>query len=526
MYHLLKDPFFKSAILLASNSLHGKLQSLDFDYDLLTPKIKTALNKYYNRMCFRSTPFGLFAGISTVKWGTGQELVLAEQLDPRILFSYEYLQEVANKFIGSPLALHLAYESNHSLYVVKDQYRYLRYADDGENGKRTFYLNEIQLTPLLAAVIDYCKTRPSKIELLNFVAGYCHADKANCLDYVEQLIGLQVITCLSQIDAVETIDEGINNDLQSLHERLLAESRDNKGSIPRKSKFYVNLNRPVSSGEIGTKYQEQIKKGLYGINRLLAAQAPEGLQNFIIAFKKKFDRQTVPLLEALDPEIGVGYEKLAAIPVDAVLLKNVSFSSGQSGRKDLLDWSPAHSFLLQKLSQSEGKDIDISPAELEQLPASGEDVYAPNSLSVMFRLLGDQVYIESAGGMTAVALSARFTLFDKSIEDNCRFIAGQTANANPEVVFAEINHFCDSHTANIDRKKEIWEYEISILTPTHIPADKQILLADLFIGVENDKVILWSERLGKVVVPVMTWLLSASYATSNISSLKPTSPLT
>src|ERR1700722_3129766 len=66
---VLEEECFRNAIWLASPALYKVLQAKDFAFTRLTEKEQLTLYKYYNRMCFRPTPFGSFASFTLLKWG-------------------------------------------------------------------------------------------------------------------------------------------------------------------------------------------------------------------------------------------------------------------------------------------------------------------------------------------------------------------------------------------------------------------------------------------------------------------------
>jgi hypothetical protein len=64
----LEHMLFIQAIRVASKDLYSELERKGFDFQRLAIKTKSSLKKYWNRMHFRPTPFGLFAAFSVVHW--------------------------------------------------------------------------------------------------------------------------------------------------------------------------------------------------------------------------------------------------------------------------------------------------------------------------------------------------------------------------------------------------------------------------------------------------------------------------
>ncbi|MGF7029010.1 lantibiotic dehydratase [Sphingobacterium sp. HSC-15S19] len=64
-----ESEIFREAIYLASRDLFIEINKRLINKKSLTERQLTALTKYFIRMRSRSTPFGLFAGISITSWG-------------------------------------------------------------------------------------------------------------------------------------------------------------------------------------------------------------------------------------------------------------------------------------------------------------------------------------------------------------------------------------------------------------------------------------------------------------------------
>ncbi|MBS1526054.1 MAG: lantibiotic dehydratase family protein, partial [Bacteroidetes bacterium] len=524
--HLLKDHFFRYAIMLASSSVYASLEHADFDYDKLDCKIKLTLRKYYNRMSLRCTPFGLFAGVSTARWGERPSLLFDDQPYPKIIYSFEHILASSKKYLRSPLKYLIMLKVNDTLYSVKDTFRFLRFELPRENTfKRVFYLQEVKTTSALRAIMDYSQNSRSMADLARFVSDSFHTDRDESMNFVDELVALQLLLPELQPNVIDkayldTLSAGqINSGLYLPRSNDPAHSKGEwqgqagtegeclKPETCGKSKYYAHLNFKSAGNILDSKIQQQITEALFCLNRLVPAIQPAGLQKFADAFGEKFDRQAVPLLEAVDPEIGVGYQGMASVPASSYLLQNMTIAA-KANAGHSLEWTPVHNLLLKKMQERDKTDsagiIYITPGDLEHLPVSGVTDAHPNSTSVIFRIMKDALYIESAGGVTATALLARFSLFDDNIRQHCRDIALLTQQANPDVLFAEINHFCDGHTANIARKKQIWDWEIPILCSSSLPENRQLPLSDLYIKMVDGRIILWSERLQKAVIPVLT----------------------
>ncbi len=107
--------------------------------------------------------------------------------------------------------------------------------------------------------------------------------------------------------------------------------------------------------------------------------------------------------------------------------------------------------------------LEIKAEHLAKIPKPSSDGLLPPSISVLFRTLGDRVYLDCAGGASALSLLGRFA-FDEQVFGMTRSLAEHEQQLNGDVLFAELSHVCHLHTANINRRPHLRDYEIPVLT--------------------------------------------------------------
>lgn len=496
---LLNDRYFRSSISLASNSLFRELKVAEFNYEKLSIKARLALLKYYNRMCYRPTPFGQFSGIGVATWGIGS-IALRDKMTTHCLPDFATSVKQANVLLNAYLPDQLTYRVNESLYELQNEYRYLRYRYDNET-KRSFFLHGMERSKSLTAVLKYLDRPRSGTEIKQFLSKQFQLQEASCNTLFSQLTDEQIILPV-MLPAITGEDYLQRVKIFCSRLKQDADPGDNR-SAPDEIDHtqYVNLVYDIS-GQVNMKYQQLISDGLFAIDRLVANREHSGLQKFIRLFQARFDRQVVPLMEALDPEIGVGYESLAAELSTSALLRDVSFDNNKENNRQL-NWSAAHAYLLEQWNKmvidGKNKVISLEKEGLDKLPLNAS-LY-PQSCSVLFRSIGDAIYLEQAGGVTGTALLGRFSLFNDHIRTAAKQLASLEEAANPGVVFAEISHICDDHTANIDRRPHLYNYEIPILSGSSMDQDRHLPLSDLWIMVREGQIILWSKKLRKRIIP-------------------------
>jgi len=537
IHDILNDPYYRSAIYLASKSLYDVLEKKNFDHALLSEKEQISLRMYFNRMCFRPTPFALFSAFSSISWEPeNRELVLSNIRKVHIQLDNEFLSELITK---EKPGISQRYVLNKSLYKAGDEYRYLRYGQNNENGKRDFWIDSIELTHEIKDVLSFCAKYHTKAQLINFISELFEEDIDECSCFLEELIEMQILLpeLLPNITGEDYLDRTLNyqeegntilpqlNEIKNMitrlndsHHLLLPENiiktnreiRQMTDSVENnKSPMYVNTEMICIKGGLSQDLQAKILEGLFCIDKLSPnPQQSNALSKFVSAYKQKFDRRWIPLMTALDPEIGVGYESLAENYHSSSLMKNIQLSYCYNTEQKI-EWTSSHALLLNKWNALQTANGDIPTitldnADLENLSDHRTNLHFPPGISVLFRKVGESVYIEQAGGVTATALLGRFTPLNLNIRETVQSIAGIEVSSNPDIIFAEIVHICDPDLMNIERRDVVRQYEIPILTASTVPEKNQIPLNDLWISVPGNEIILWSKRLKKRIIPRLT----------------------
>ncbi|MGZ5221634.1 MAG: thiopeptide-type bacteriocin biosynthesis protein, partial [Chitinophagaceae bacterium] len=268
--------------------------------------------------------------------------------------------------------------------------------------------------------------------------------------------------------------------------------------------FYAVAKRELVSGGLPSKYQQQLLEGIHCLTLMSKTSPMDDLQKFKTAFSAKYGSEEVPLLQVLDSQLGVGYGDFANIK-SAYSFLNSNYNQpersslpGNVGKEDLA------SILLNvwhlKNTHNEEHEIEITDSHLDALSAKNKSGKLPPSISVIFRICGENLFIEDAGGASALSLIGRFSLAPE-VHQFGKEIAELEQDLNPNVTFAEIAHICNHHSANINRRNHLRAYEIPVLTNSVMEQEKQICLSDITVSVVDDTVILYSNKLKKNIVP-------------------------
>ena len=528
MAELLKTHFFQSAIFFASESLYLELERCSFDYYLLDKKVKLSLHKYFNRMCHRPTPFGMFSAFSSTGWSmlnNSERCILEENGEVYINPDFQFTADIARKMERTGEFNNVKYFSNDSIYTIQNEKRYLTTNYDAGKKKTDFFINSFQADRLLNKLLAFCGDGKTIKEIVTWLNSFID-ETEDVKAYVNDLIseGLLISELypnmtgekyFSRVVAIAnarkynselareiSMYNGLVNKIcfkQSLDIKALCENHLYQLSKSKfKSMFYVGYERETKSS-IDHKYQDYIREGLNCLKTISSDATPKALTDFKGKFKARFEDQEVPLLQALDRESGIGYEGLETNLVTSELLDGIQLDLQSSSLN--FTWTQIHEFFLSKFLRTKNDDpISITDKDLEKLKAPSE-LKAPPSFSVVFRLFGDKVWIEQAGGCTATALLGRFTLFSEKVLEEVQYIASVEEKCNDEVIFAEISCFNDEHAANINSNSGIRNYEIPIGVHSTLSRPNIISLSDLTLSIIDNNIILRSKKHNKIVIP-------------------------
>jgi len=528
----LNEEHFRAAILLASPVFYELLNRHHFVFAELSLKEKLTLRKYINRYCYRPTPFGLFASVSLVEWVTENAMnstVPSFKADFRTAMPFENL--LSSYLLEHKLKDKARFEGNPSLYRVLNEYRFFRTTLDDTCKQREYQLQSIAFSRLLKDLITASKNGFSRQEIAAEIIRSAGCTAAEAEDYTEFLIDAQLMVNqfrlpitgndyllhLAAILEPSQISTGIRAVLSSLKDKQTAINPETieqlEGNLtallPEKTgyigeKLSIILKRDTISEGLATSYQETIRDGVAALEMLSPIGQSAAMTQFINSFQQHFEGQTLPLLQALDPEAGIGYQQ-PETEKNNTLLETLHIPY-KSPSKETGYWSPAHSLLMEAWLRDKTGDpvIRLQDDELQMLkkkPANAEPMLG---MSVLFRITGDQVFIENAGGINAPALMGRFTVADEQITAAAQLMARQLEEQNPDFIFAELLHLSDPHTDNVNRRAHIYHYEIPVTAASTLPAAQQIQLSDLYLRIIQNKVFLFSEKHQKIVVPRLT----------------------
>lgn len=541
-----RSPWFRAAILVASRSLAEELVRKEFDPEKMEARHRQTLQKYLNRICLRPTPFGLFSSFTTVEWSESPAILrfntgLPEvHCEPARAIDLRLGARISGKLLKTGTL-----SCNGSIYRIGREFRFYRTHRTAEAVRSTFTLESLDSSTVVQRVYTHCQKPVAYTTIERLVRNLAGCTAEEAAAFVAELITRQFLVSEfepgitgenytsrllreARIRGVEDDEtRQVNDTLTQLagvipsYARLIAAERHLKSFLPfthSRGLYYVVTERKTNAGAgLAKEHQRRLLKGLEVLDRLFVDyNRRDDLEIFRDEFATKFGDRVVPFMVAIDPQAGISYGSTGKEDDAGGLLETVPFGPAEK-TANALAWSPVHR-LLMKCWTTGCDPIRLRPADLETLAPAPSRPRDPSGFPVLFKLNPDQLLIEQAGGTSPGTLSGRFTLFSPELEAmNLELAAGEEA-ANPDVIFAEVIHYCEDHVDNINRRTQIYRHEIPICCRSERAEEDKVALSDLYLAHRQGELILYSARLKKRVIPRHS--SAFNYLRTNLSAFR------
>ncbi|WP_288878869.1 lantibiotic dehydratase [Pedobacter panaciterrae] len=452
----------KGAIAISSPDFYKEIADTPREQIGSIPqKAQFTIWKYFNRSRYRATPYGRFASFGMAELVPDANPLVIEDRHEEHRFpdwtakDYLVLQPVTDETV---------IQTNTTCYEANGGLRYIGATTKG------FELMGYENDNQVAFLIELCR---NSIKVGAVLCNKQTQQLGITISLIEELISEELLLCDLRPNIIgPDFFTGREVVAQNKQEYLIAE-------------------RSIIGGGIeGTMF-----KNLPGLLSLLASLIPipesSELENFKTSFRRRFEERMIPIMIALDPETGIDYGGLTGAGTDDIAVQfikqELQAEKGEALKKELR----------KVLIDNSNKDA----LDLEQLfsGATMQEPNFPNSMNAIVSIAGDLVCMEQAGGCTATSLLGRFTLASEKAHHFCKELAAVELAANPGVLFFDIGYMAEGYVDNINRRKDIYQYQLSILN-YNITAEP-LLLRDIYIGIREGQMILWSVKYQKRLVP-------------------------
>jgi thiopeptide-type bacteriocin biosynthesis protein len=541
-------PELREALYLASPQLCEMLDAWGSEH---ARKWLPALVSYFERAASRPTPFGLFAGCSLGEIGEQSCLELEERHHYRrhTRLDMDYLTALVRALeTEASIRQRLSFRPNSSLYRAGGRVRYAESRLDGT--LRSYHLVAVDDSAELEAVLARASAGATPDELAATLAGGgIPVDEAK--EFIDELIDAQVLVSDVQpaltgaepvpalieamaeheetteparalrvaLDSLEQLDQRGLGAPPTEYRRIESLFEDQPAKPESSRLFQLDLTKPARA-TLGRAVVDEIARALELVAKLTPRVPDDPLDRFRAAFTERYEDREVPLVEALDEEIGIGFDVSQAAE-SAPLLVGLKLGSWNGAGPPLEERHRLLLYLVGQALRDGRRQLELSPSEIDAL-APAQQPRLPDALEVMATVAAAsqdeldhgrfRVLLRGASGAPGAGLLARFCHADDAlrarVEEHLRLEEVQ----RPDALFAEIVHLPEGRVGNILLRPALRSYEIPFLGRSGAHLEAQLPVTDLLVSVASDgvdsgaaeRLVLRSRRLGCEVLPRLT----------------------
>jgi len=476
----------KSAISISSGDFYETIKDVEAkDLSALPPKIYFTIWKYFNRAKYRSTPYGTFASFSILSDAISMQattLIIDEKQIVHRFIDWPYRNQLVLDF-DHTLKENGFLFSNSSFYPTLDGIRYIACSEG------VFELAEIGSDDFVISILNAC-LKPIRVQDLISKLRLDASQQSDLFNMLKDMHELQLLFT----------DQDPNIIGEDYFKRI---GEQEQQTLPQ----YLIAERSVVDGGVDRSLFKYVPHLLQLLQKIITKEERAALINFIQRFSKKFEQREIPLLVALDPEMGIGYDELEQSS------ESDDFVVQFNNKKDNKLSSDLKTGLKKSLSIEKfepGKTIFLNELDLvlNEKPSP-----LPNSLSMLLNIVDDLIITDQVGGVTANALAGRFSMANAAVENYCKEISAIEEQANADVLFFDVAYMVEATVDNINRRKLVYQQQLSILN--YDTSANPLLLNDIQVSVRNGQVILRSKSLNKRLMPRMA--SAYNYTRSDLS---------
>lgn len=536
----LSTPYFQECIYIASPVLYDELQKLLNERIIKKKDIERiiySLVRYLSRMSTRCTPFGLFAGCNIGKInGDKTSIVLEELICRTTRLDMHYISALYDAIIKIPeIKENIKFLPNTSLYKAGRKYRYVETLYIGT--RRKYQITEIEKSSYLDKILKEAESGVTIKKIINVLV--CEEiTEQEATGFVNELINSQVITpelyqsvtgedllsriiqllekrlpadinLLGQLKRIKALLEKMDTEENalSLYQQVISIIQEMRIPYEEKFLFQIDMGREISSASLGSEIMKELESAMIFLNKITPSGRKEQLNKFRQDFYNRYEEREISLMEALDPEMGIGYPSNSNLYPEP-LIDNLNFPLPSSYNNQ--DYNSLQSFLFQKItdySSLNKKEIILMEEDFKEFKNNWEDL--PPTIYTLFEIIrGDKenplIRLKSCGGSCAANLLGRFSHTDQKIERFAKEITNKEQEIFADVILAEVVHSPEARVGNILSRPHLRDYEILYMSDSDLPRDRLLPLSDLMLSVKQGELVIRSKRLNKKIVPRLT----------------------
>lgn len=534
---LAQHVLFNEALWLASQRLHGLVHANQLEK---YPDAILALERYLLRMSQRATPFGISAGICAGVLGDKAVVKSPDRSNAR-----RYVRLDAGCALGlkahmlqtPALRRLLTWHWNDARCVLGQAELFIAGPDEEQPHRHQHsFMPDNSLVERLRKRVEGRFQADTVLTAIREVL-CCDPDEAEqVFDYLtRQGLAIPEITRLSRnhnvLNALNDAYDGKDDDalpfinsLNDISQQLISVNRTLEqpvlagyqhikqhlaGLVPAaalKNPVHVDLITPYPTITPST---DQASRLVVDVLKIMQFSASPGevLENFTGRFVNRYGSKEVPLLLALDKDLGVGYGFTCYGKED--LLQDASFIYGANKPRPEVVVDTLNQYVIETLLVK-GRDVQdlllperLFNANVERVFPQGDTLAAVGTLLETEAESGDFSFLlRQLKGPSAVTWLGRFCEADEDIAKIAATLAEDEQHSlGDKGIVADVIYAAQGRDANVTQHSPVRKYEIEYFLRSELQGDRAITLDDIVVSVRQGEVILRSVALNKRIFP-------------------------
>jgi len=531
------EPRIRRALAVGSSDLVRALDRDDVDGRNKTRQLES-LRRYLIRMSTRPTPYGLFAGVALTRWGSATDLELGGRPHCRSRPDMAWLLDLVMAQEARPEVLRdLRLVANTALRINAGRLFVAERAPTGDNDSGGGSVVSLRATAAVRQALETARTPIPYRQLVTELLSTRGATSAKVESLIDQLCRQTVLLTdlrppltvpspaayvaarLAGIPAACDVADGLGRLLEAMaawdalppdsgaagYANLARVARSVPGA-PAKPAVQVDMGLELAGSQISSAVADEAAQAGELLVRLSSApRGPAYLQNYRHAFVSRYGHdRVVPLLELLDPDLGLGppghshrgsggdgldakrnavrQQTLRELALSALRDRRLAVELDEQTLARLETWSP------QPATAPPSLDVAVF------ILASSREALDAGDFQVM---IGPNLGASAAGrnlGRFADLLGEEATV---ALADAARAAAAHA----PDHLFAEVVYLPHRfRSANVAIRPQVYDHEIVVGTTGSVPSDRVISIDELVVGVRDDRLrVLWPARNVEVI---------------------------
>lgn len=506
-------------------------------------RIEETLYKYIVRSACRATPFATFASISSFKVNvcpsvnTNKKHIIKSDLEVRVRLDLMAYNQITNRLKDEIISIPgIKVCRNKTMYRIGNDYRYVEKVK--EKNEIEYQLSKFSHSKIIEQTLNFTSTPRTIAELIEFISGNGF-ELNEVSSFINELIDSTILitefdsflepdNILKHLQRIQQLEQGINDkstntlltDTLKLQTQLCkpelkiknklnvseAFFKKNKIKLKVENMVHVDSKHSIENNHIDLNSQSMddlrlLLKWLSSINK----RTNDSYKPFKIKYEEQYGNESRPLLEVLDPDIGIGFENSNNLGVDSEPIKGLKFQSVDSNIHNHLTLGERELFLYKYLTtKKESKEVTLKFNDNFE-DSLDHDGNLPATINAMVSVYGpkNSILFRSFTG-SAINILSRFNYLDESILSLTKELAIEEKQIHKGRNISEILHLPELKSGNIILHHRLREKVIPLVVYSDGLLD-EISLEDINIGIGNDeKIKLFHRDTGKEIMPIVS----------------------